>query len=67
MENKDNYTCIRCGATGPGTKIRQRNSYKEDVGILCEDCCHTFMDNCGLYGTFGNPIEETQPQEEEVL
>ena len=54
-------TCIKCKAEDTSMRVNERVSYGDKVGILCEKCCHDYLDHCGLYGSFGNP---PNPKEE---
>lgn len=45
MRNFD--TCTKCGETKPG-KVDNRYSFGIYAGRLCEKCCRSFRDHCGI-------------------
>lgn len=47
-------TCARCGAT---KDVAERYSFNVYAGRLCEACCYTYRDHCGLDQPQGNPAE----------
>lgn len=54
-------TCTRCGELKPG-KVRERYSFGIYAGRLCDDCCYTYRDNCGLDQPQGNPYSDLDEQ-----
>ncbi len=49
-------TCSRCGKRDL-LEVEERYSFNVYAGRLCEPCCYTYRDHCGLDQPQGNPAD----------
>jgi hypothetical protein len=68
--NERYLTCHKCEATdksiGGTATVDTRYSFGVYAGVLCEPCCSSFRDNCGVGQPQGSPQDLDEPYWEEA-